>query len=179
MPLEPIRGRRSSVSCKREWPSRLTAAHRAGRMSARLLDRRAREVATDLQNWLCPAGTNRWELTQKDHSLRLNVGPLTCLDARGGTVGMHVKPLAPRLRQKLDGLGSVERGQKSSRWFTRGALWVVVPVEDLTQVADRLLPEAIAFAGSVTRRTSRMYAHSQDAASYFARQSGTQLPNPE
>ena len=74
--------------------------------------------------------------------MRLNVGKLTCLDARGGTVGMHVKPLAPRLRQKLDGLGSVEGGQKSSPWFTRGALWVVVPVEDLTQVADRLLPEA-------------------------------------
>ena len=75
--------------------------------------------------------------------------------------------------------GERRRGQKSSRWFTRGALWVVVPVEHLAEVAERLLPEAIAFAGSVTGRTSWMYAHSQDAVSYFARKSGTQLPNPK
>jgi hypothetical protein len=78
-----------------------------------------------------PSGKNRWELTQKGHSLRLNVGPLVGLDACGGTVGMHVKPISLRFRQRLDRLGSVDAGQKSSRWFTRGALWVVVPVEHL------------------------------------------------
>lgn len=126
-----------------------------------------------------PAKNNRWELTQSNYFFRLNVGPLTCLDAAQGTIGIHVRRLSSSLRRDIERIGgTVARGQKASKWFTPGALWVQIPIDRIGQHANKLLPEAAAFAQSVTRRTSWMYAHSASAVDYFSRQSGRVLPDP-
>jgi hypothetical protein len=125
-----------------------------------------------------PARENRWELTKTKYGLRINVGPLTGLQALQGQASMHVRPLSRPERKRLGGQVYVVPGFKSSGRFVQGALWVSVPIDRLAEHADILLPAAIAFASKVPYRSSWMYAHSAEALRIIERRSGRILPRP-